>query len=94
MHLYMAVLMLRATLVNFKLGSPLLLVTPSSVHATVPPVLDSVVTSASQSSRNLSPSLSHFGDHLLDQNAFLRSNGVMIEVWLEILVVSFATLLW
>ncbi len=64
-----------------------------AVHATVPPVLHRIVTSASQASRNLSPPLAHFTHHLFDQHPFLRRDGIVAEIRLEVLVESLATLL-
>ena len=64
-----------------------------AVHATIPPILHSIVTSASQASRNLSPPLAHLAHHLFDQHPFLRRDGIVAEVRLEVLVESLATLL-
>lgn len=84
---------LRSWLANFKLGTALLVVASSSVHASIPPVLYGVVASSSQSSRDLGPSLSHLGDHLLDHDTFLRGDRVMVEIRLQVLVVSLSALL-
>lgn len=78
---------------DFKLGTALLVVASSSVHASIPPVLYGVVASSSQSSRDLGPTLSHLGDHLLDHDTFLGGDGVVVEVRLQVLVVSLSALL-
>ena len=65
----------------------------ATVHSTVPPVLDGIVTAASQTTCDLGPALTHLGDHLLDENALLGSDGIMVEVRLEVLVETLAALL-
>jgi hypothetical protein len=65
----------------------------ATVHSTVPPVLDSIVAAASQTTCDLGPTLTHLGDHLLDENALFGSDGIMVEVRLEVLVETLATLL-
>lgn len=91
MHLRVALLWLRT---GVEFDSALLVVAASPVHATIPPILDCVVAASSQTSGNLSPSLAHLGNHLLDHDTFLRSDGVMVEVGLEVLVISLSALLW
>ena len=71
-----------------------LLVASSAVLATVPPVLDGVVAATVESAGDLSPALAHLGDHLFDESTLLRSDWVVVEVWLEVLVVALTTLLW
>lgn len=78
---------------DLKLGATRVVATSSAVHASIPPVLHSVVAAPSESSGNLSPSLAHLSDHLLDHEAFLRSDWLMVEVGLQILVEAFTTLL-
>lgn len=65
----------------------------ATVHSTVPPVLDSIVAAASQTTCDLGPTLAHLGDHLLDEDALFGSDGIMVEVRLEVLVETLATLL-
>ena len=71
-----------------------LLVTSSAVLATVPPVLDCIVAATMESACDLSPALAHLGDHLLNEGAFLWGDGVVVEMRLEVLVVTLTTLLW
>ena len=66
---------------------------PSPVHATIPPVLDGVVASSIQSSRNLGPSLAHLVHQSLDEDAFFWGDGVMAQGRFEVLVESLPTLL-
>lgn len=79
---------------NLELCLSLLLVASTAVHATIPPVLDGVVTSSSQAARDLCPTLAHLGHHLLDEDAFFRRDWVVVQIWLQVLVESLATLLW
>lgn len=65
----------------------------ATVHSTVPPVLDGIVAAATQTTCDLSPTLAHLGDHLLDENALFGSDGIMVEVRLEVLVETLAALL-
>lgn len=65
-----------------------------AIHATIPPIFHGIVASAAQTSRNLSPSLAHLCDHLFDEYAFVGRDWVMVEVGLEVLMESLATLLW
>jgi len=64
-----------------------------SVHAAIPPILDRIVASVAKPSGDLSPSLAHLVHKLLDHFAFLSRNWFVIKTWLQILVVSLATLL-
>jgi len=64
-----------------------------SVHAAVPPILHSVVTAAMKASCNLCPTLAHLTDHALDHQPLFGGDWLKVESWLEILVVSLATLL-
>jgi hypothetical protein len=64
-----------------------------SVLTTVPPVLDCIVAASLQTSRNLSPPLAHLSDHLFDQLALVRRNGIMVQRRLKVLVVTFPALL-
>lgn len=66
----------------------------ASVDSSVPPVLDGIVASAVELSGNLGPSLPHLVDQLFDDESFFRCDWVVVKVWLEVLVVSFAALLW
>ena len=54
---------------------------------------DGVVAAATEPSRDLGPALSHLGDHLLDENALLGSDGIMVKVGLEVLVETLTALL-
>lgn len=63
------------------------------VHAAIPPVLDSVVTSVTEPSRDLSPSFPHFLYKLFDHFAFLSGDRLMVQAWLEVLMISLTTLL-
>lgn len=65
---------------------------PSSIHPTVPPVLHGIVTTTTQASRDLRPTLAHFADHLLDEQTLLWRDWVMVEVRLQVLVVTLAAL--
>lgn len=65
----------------------------SSIHATVPPVLNCIVTPAMEPSGNLGPSLAHVSDETLDELTFFRRDGLVVEGWLEVLVVPFSALL-
>jgi hypothetical protein len=78
---------------DFKLSATLLMASSSSIHSSVPPILDSIVTTASQSSGDLSPTFAHLGDHLLDQHSLLGRDRVMVQVRLQVLMKPFATLL-
>lgn len=78
---------------DFDLATSVGVVAPSAVHAAVPPVLDGIVAAATQSSRDLRPSLAHFSDHLFDEHSFLGSDRVMVQVWFEILMEALAALL-
>lgn len=77
---------------NLHLGAALC-VASAAVHATIPPVLDGVVAASAQATGNLSPSLAHLGNHLLNHLALLGSDGVVVEVRLEVLVVALTALL-
>lgn len=65
----------------------------SAILATVPPVLDGVVAAAVQSSGNLCPPLALLLDHALDESALLCRDGIMIQSWLQVLMVSLPALL-
>lgn len=80
-------------LANLELRPSGAVVSTPSVHAAVPPILDGVVTTTTQSPGNLSPALAHLANHLLDHDAFLWRDGLMIEIRLEVLVESFPALL-
>lgn len=81
-----------ALLAGFHLSAALG-IPPAAVLTTIPPVLDGVVAAAMEAAGNLSPSLAHLGDHLLDHGALLGSDGVVVEVRLEVLVIPFPALL-
>lgn len=81
-------------LLDVQVGTPGMVVASSSaVHAAIPPVLDGVVAASAKAAGDLGPALAHFANHLLDENALLGSDGVMVEVGFQILVETFATLL-
>jgi hypothetical protein len=80
-------------LAHFKLGTALLLIASSSVHPSIPPILDGIVAASTKSAGDLGPSLAHFRNHLLDHDAFLGSDGVMVEVGLQVLMISLSALL-
>lgn len=83
----------RRLMADLELSAALLGAPPPTVHAPIPPVLDGIVTATAQATRNLGPSLAHLGHHLLDEEAFLRGDGLVIEVGLQVLVEALATLL-
>lgn len=62
------VMMVVVMLSHLELGLTMLLVAASSIHPPIPPVLDSIVATASQPPCNLCPSLAHLVDHLFDQD--------------------------
>lgn len=66
----------------------------SAVLAPVPPVLYSVVAAAVETSGNVGPPLANLLDHGLNDDAFLGRDGVVVESRLQVLVISFAALLW
>jgi len=88
-HLLLDVLLL---LTRLHLGTALS-VASAAVHATIPPVLDSIVAATAQAASDLGPALAHLGDHLLNQLTLLGSDGVMVEVGLQVLVISLTALL-
>jgi hypothetical protein len=88
-HLLLDVLLL---LTGFHLGTALS-VASAAVHATIPPVLDSVVAATAKAASDLGPALAHLGDHLLNQLTLLGSDGVMVEVGLQVLMISLTALL-
>lgn len=65
----------------------------TAIHAAIPPVFDGIVATAMQTARNLGPTLAHLGDHAFDLEAFFGTDGLVVEGWLEVLVITFATLL-
>ena len=81
-----------ASLADSHVGAALL-VAASAILTAVPPVLDGIVTSATQATSDLSPALAHLGDHLLDQSTLFGGNGLMVEVGLEVLVIPLTALL-
>ena len=64
-----------------------------SIHASIPPVFDSIVTAIPKSSSNFCPATSHITHHPFNHFSFLVSDRVMIQRLFQILVVSFSTLL-
>lgn len=66
----------------------------ATVLTTIPPVLYCIVASPLEPTGNLCPSLAHFCDHLLDQLPLFGSDWIMVQRWLEILMVALTTLLW
>lgn len=66
----------------------------SSIHSTVPPVLDRIVTSAMKTPSNFGPSLAHVSDETFNKFTFFGCDGLVVERRLEILVVAFPALLW
>lgn len=66
---------------------------PSSIHTTVPPIFDSIVTPASQSTSNLGPAFAHLGNQLLDQNSLFGCDGLVVKIGFQILVKAFTALL-
>jgi hypothetical protein len=66
----------------------------SAIHASVPPVFDSVVTPVSQPPCDLGPPLPHVVHHPLYQLALLCRYGLMIQGWLQILMIALPALLW
>lgn len=49
---------------------------------TIPPVLYGIVAASTKSPSNLCPSLAHLGYHLLNKDAFIRGDWLVIEVGL------------
>lgn len=74
----------------FFLGSRLLF---DPVYLTVVPVLDAIVTSTLEILGYLGPALAILANSVHDILAFLWSDARVVEPWLQVLVVSFATLL-
>ena len=72
----------------------LVVASSSSVHTAVPPVLHGVVATSPQTSGDFRPSFPHVGNHLLDEKAFFGSNGVVVQVGFQVLVIPLPTLLW
>lgn len=66
----------------------------SSIHASVPPVLHSIVATTSQSARDFGPALTHFGHHSLNLATLLVGDGIMVEVGFQVLMVALSALLW
>lgn len=67
--------------------------TALAVHASIPPVLDSVVTAIAEATGNLSPTLAHLIHHPLDHETFLGRNGLTVERGFQVLVEALSTLL-
>jgi hypothetical protein len=65
-----------------------------SAHASVTPVLDSIVAFGFLTALRSLPTSSHLIHHLLYQLAFLCRYRSMIQGWLEVLVIAFSALLW
>lgn len=63
-----------------------------SIHATIPPVFNCIVTTTMETPSNFGPSLSHVSDETFDEFTFLRCDGLMVEGWLEVLVIPFSAL--
>lgn len=79
---------------DLKFCTTLLLITSTSIHTTVPPVLHSIVAASTKTSSDLCPSLAHVVYHLLDQDAFVRGDGIMIEIRFQILMIALSALFW
>lgn len=84
---------MRVTIRIMRLGSLADTQPSSSIHTTVPPVLDCIVTPAMESSGNFGPSLAHVSNEALDEFTFFGCNGLVVEGWFEVLVIPFPTLL-
>jgi hypothetical protein len=80
-------LLLRALVLAIRVPLP-------SVLSAVPPILHGIVGATFEPPCDLSPPLAHLGDQLLDQLALFRSNGLVVQRRLEVLVKAFPTLLW
>jgi hypothetical protein len=65
----------------------------SAILSPVPPVLNGVVAAAFESPSDFGPPLAHLGDQLLNQFAFLRRDGLMIQGGFEVLVIPLTALL-
>lgn len=63
------------------------------VHATIPPVFDSIVAPVAQSSSDFSPPLAHFMHEALDNQPLLDGNGLPVERRLEVLMETLTALL-
>jgi len=68
--------------------------TPPAVHATIPPVLDCVVTASVKLPGDICPPLAHLRDQTLDLKTFFGADGLVVERGLQVLVVPFSTLFW
>ena len=79
-------------LANFEFGAATMMTPSPSIHSTIPPVFNGIVASATQSSSDFGPSLAHLRNHLLNQKTFLGSDGIMIEIRLQVLVEALPTL--
>jgi hypothetical protein len=51
---------------------------PSSVHATIPPILHGIIAPAIESSCDLSPPFSHLGNQTLNLETFFGADWFMI----------------
>ena len=81
-------------LANVEIAPTLSGASSSSVHTTVPPVLNGIVASPAQPACNFRPTLAHLSDHLLDQDALLRTDGIMVKIWLQVLMEPLPALFW
>lgn len=80
-------------LTNLEFSTARIVASSSAVHAAIPPVLNCVIAAAAESASDLGPPLAHLADHLLDHDTFLGSNGLVIEIRLQILMVPLTALL-
>ena len=67
--------------------------TLATVDASVPPVLDSVVTAIRHIASDLGPFPPEILDHILDEVTFFAGDGVVVQIGLEILIPSLSALL-
>lgn len=75
------------------LVGPATIVTLSAVLASIPPVLDGIVTAAVKPSCNLCPPLTDLVDENLNLGTLFGSDGLVIQGGLQVLVKSFSALL-
>jgi hypothetical protein len=80
---------------NHSLESRLTLVSISlpPIHASIPPIFDSVIAAIPQSPCNLRPTTSHVSHHLLDHLSLLMSDRIVIQGLFQVLMVALSTLL-
>lgn len=74
-------------------GAALSLFPGATVLSAVPPILDHIVATTTESTGNLGPALSHGAHHLHDLLAFFGTDGSEAQFWLQVLMPSLTALL-